>query len=118
MALGKEISDLLHLERAFERNRKVELPAEEEKAFAAAFTQCPKRIRSFAALADRETQGLRSHGRVAVAKLTREINFSRDVRQPLDQIFADSGGVQRGATAGENDPPYIAQFRRGHVQAA
>ena len=105
---------------AFTRNcaRDVVANSQRAKAFAAAFTQCPKRIRSFAALADRENQGLRSHGRVAVAKLTREINFSRDVRQALDQIFADSGGVQRGATAGENDPPYIAKFRRGHVQAA
>ena len=32
MPFGKEIGDLLHFERAFERDREVELPAEEEHA--------------------------------------------------------------------------------------
>ena len=40
------------------------------------------------------------------------------LRHALNQIFADSCGVQRGAASGENDSADIAQLRRRHVQAA
>ena len=32
MAFGEEIGDLFHFERAFERDREIELPAEEKHA--------------------------------------------------------------------------------------
>ena len=105
---------------AFARDRARDVVANPEcaKAFAPAFAQRTERVRSFAALADREDQRLRSHRRIAMAKLARVFDFGRDVRQSLDQIFADSAGMQRSAATGENDASDIAQLRRRHVQAA
>src|SRR5205823_11530399 len=52
-----------------------------------------------------------------MTELARVIDFGRDVRHSLNQVFADSAGMQGRAAAGENDASYIAQFRRCHVQA-
>src|SRR5260370_40686267 len=53
-----------------------------------------------------------------MTELARVIDFGRDVRHSLNQVFADSAGMQGRAAAGENDAPYMAQFRRSNVQAA
>ncbi len=53
-----------------------------------------------------------------MTKLTRVIHLGGDVRQPLNQIFTDSAGMQRRAATNENDAPDIAQLRSRHVQAA
>ena len=42
----------------------------------------------------------------------------RNLRELLDQVFADHRGVQRGAAAGQDDAADIAQLRRRHVRAA
>ena len=104
---------------AFARDRAGDVVANSKgaKAFAPAFTQCTERVGSFAALADGEHQRLRSHRRITMAELARVIDFGGDVRQLLDQVFADSAGMQRRAATGENDASYIAQFSRCHVQA-
>src|SRR2546430_13076570 len=52
-----------------------------------------------------------------MTELARVIDFGRDVRHSLNQVFADSAGMQGRAAAGENDASYIAQFRRSQVQA-
>src|SRR5882724_12589652 len=88
------------------------------KTFAPAFTQRAERVRGFAALTDGEDQRLRRHRRVAMAKLARVIHFGWDARHSLNQIFADSCGMQCSAASGENDSPDIAQLRRPHVQSA
>ncbi len=81
------------------------------KTFAPAFTQRAERIRGFAALADGENQRLRSHRRIAMAKLARVFDFCWNVGKSLDQIFADPAGMKRRATAGKNDTADIAQAR-------
>src|SRR5438552_18929526 len=73
------------------------------KAFAPALAQCAERIRSFATLANSEDQRLRRHRRVAMAKLAGVIHFGWDASHSLNQIFADSSGVQWGAESGENN---------------
>ena len=95
---------------ALARNRARDVVANSQgaKTFAPAFAQCTERVRGLAALADGEYQRLGSHRRVAMAKLAGVIDFCRDIRQPLDQIFADSAGMQRRAATGENDASYIA----------
>ena len=87
------------------------------KTFAPAFTQRAERIRGFAALADGENQRLRSHRRVAMAKLARVFDFCWKVGKSLDQIFADPAGVKRRAAARKNDTADVAQLGRCHVQA-
>ena len=76
---------------AFARDRARDIVADSQcaKTFAPAFTQCAERVRSFAALADGEHERLWRHRRIAMAKLTREFDFGGNIRQPLDQIFAD-----------------------------
>jgi hypothetical protein len=53
-----------------------------------------------------------------MAKLAGVIHFGWDASHSLNQIFADSCGVQCSAASGENDSPDIAQLRRPHVQSA
>src|SRR5438132_533555 len=76
-----------------DRARDVVTNPQGAKTFAPAFAQCTERVRSFAALADGKNQRLRSHRRITMAKLAGVIDFCRDVRQSLDQIFADSAGM-------------------------
>src|SRR5438132_1517011 len=120
MPFGKQVGYLLHLQRAFESNRACDVVANSQgaKTFAPALTQGAERVRSFTALAYGKDQRLRRHGCVAMPKLTGVIDFRGNVRQSLDQIFADSCGVQRSATAGKNDSADVAQLCRRHVQAA
>src|SRR6266446_6199449 len=87
---------------ARDRARDVVTNSQGAKTFALAFAQRTQRVRSFAALADGEDQRLRSHRRIAMAKLAGVIDLGRDVRQPLDQIFADSARMQRRAATREN----------------
>ncbi len=60
----------------------------------------------------------RSQRRVAVTKFVRELDFHRDLRQFLDQVFADQRRVPARAAGGDDDAFNGAQFRRRHVQAA
>ena len=43
-----------------------------------------------------------------MAKLARVFHFNRDMRELLDQVFADHPGMERGAAAGQNNPADIA----------
>ena len=80
------------------------------KTFAPAFTQRAEGVRGFAALADGENERLRSHRRVAMAKLARVFDFGWDVGKSLDQIFADHAGMKRRATACKDDTADIAKL--------
>src|SRR5262249_61600846 len=95
---------------AFTRNRARDVVANSEGAvtFAPALAQRAERVCSFAALANGEYQRLRRHRRIAMTKLAGVIHFGWDARHSLNQIFADSCGVQRGAASGENDSSDIA----------
>src|SRR4029077_14366467 len=91
--------------------------AQRAKAFAPAFTERTERVGSLAALADCENQRLRRHRGITVAKFAREFDFSGNIRESLDQIFAYPSGMQSCATTGENNAPYVTQLRWRHVQA-
>src|SRR5438067_974634 len=88
------------------------------KAFAAAFTERTESVSSLAALADCENQCLRRHWCITVAKFAREFDFSGNIRESLNQIFADPSGMQSSATTGENNAPDVTQLRWRHIQAA
>src|SRR5205814_8857000 len=70
--------------------------------FAFAFPQPAQGIGSFAALADREDKGVFGRRRVAMAIFARKIDVDGNVRQLLDDVFADARGVQRGSAASKN----------------
>jgi len=86
---------------AFARDRARNVVANSERAiaFAFAFAQCAEGVGGLSALTDRENQGVLGRRRVSMAIFTGKIDIHRNVGQLLNGVFANSGRVQRGATA-------------------
>ncbi len=85
---------------------------------AAGFAEGAERIGGLARLAEDEHERPVVERGVPVAELAGVLDFHRQVGQPLDQVFADQGGVPRGPAGGEDDPADLAELARGPVQAA
>ena len=88
--------------------RDVVADSKSAKTFAPAFAEGAERVRSLAALADSEDQRLPGQRCVSMTKLARVFYLGGDIRQPFDQIFSHSAGMESGAATGENDAPHIA----------
>src|SRR5205823_3892937 len=101
-----------------DRARDVVANSKRAIAFAFAFAQSAKRVGGFAALADREDKRVLGRRRVSMTVLTGKIDIDRNVCQLLDDVFANTRGVQGGAATGKNNTRDVAQFGRIHVQAA
>ena len=52
-----------------------------------------------------------------MTEFARVFHFNGNAGELLNQVFADQSCVQRGSTAGENDPGDVAKLGRGHVQS-
>ena len=98
--------------------RHVVADTERPVALAHALAHRRQRVDGLATLADGKDERVLVHRHVAVPKLTGEIHFARQVRERLDHVFADQSGVVGRAAGRDDDAVHVAQFLRGHVQAA
>ena len=98
--------------------RHVVANAQRAVALAQALAHRGEGVDGLAALADGENQRVLVHRHVAVAELARVLHLARQVRQGFDEIFADQPGMVCRAAARDDDAVHLAQFLRGHVDAA
>ena len=80
------------------------------------FAQAGQRVGRFAGLRDGEHQRVLLNRRIAVAELAGVFDLGRDMRELLEQIFADQCGMPAGAAGGDDDVIDRAQF--GHASCS
>ena len=85
---------------------------------ALGFSQGAQRVGRLARLAEHEDQRLIVERCVAIAEFAGKFDFDGQMRQPLDQVFADERGVPARAARRKHDPPHASQPPSGDVQAA
>ena len=98
--------------------RHVVANAEGAMAFALALAQGRERIGRLAALRDDEDERVLRQRHVAIAELARELDLRGDVREMLDDVFADHGRVAAVPQPREDDALDGAQLRVAHLEAA
>jgi len=82
------------------------------------FTQTGQGVRGFTRLGNHEQQGALVEGSVAVPEFAGVLDFSRQVREFLEQIFANEAGVPARPRGRDHHAVYRAEFGGRQIQPA
>ncbi len=81
-------------------------------AALARIAQRSKRVGGFAGLRDEHSEIAGQERRVAVAELGGDIDLDRQMREALEPVLGDHGGVIGGAAGGDRDPIELVEIER------